>query len=253
MGMRAVAFYSRVLALVVGIALIIYMCVSSIRFLYYRHLGLQLLNRPQHTEYTLGSGHPVYSVAVLGDSTAYGVGASDYTHSYHYQFLAEQPGQYQVRNFGISGARVADVSEQLAQVEDVDVLFISTVGNDVTHLTTLVKLKTELNEALTEAEDKADVVVLITPGSFEYAYILPWPVREFLTWRRARVSQVVYEVTEQHSRVISVDLSRHDDGSFAANPELYFAEDYFHPSDEGYALWKNVIQQEVNAQGGLRL
>lgn len=247
------AFYSRIFGIVILVGLVIYTCVAVARFWYYRNIGLALRDTPKQTEYTLGQGHPLYQAAVVGDSTAYGVGASDYQHSYHFLVLADQAGAFHVENFGVSGARVAEVVTQLEQIKKVDVLFISILGNDITHFTRLDDLRQQLDDVLTTAESKAKTVVLITPGSFENAFILPWPIRAILDWRGGQVSTLAKEVAAQHKKVISVDMYSHSESSFSQDPDLYFATDFFHPSDAGYDLWKQAIEKDVEAAGGLRL
>lgn len=253
MPMRHLAFYSRIFGIVILIALIIYIGLSAARFFYYRNIGIALRDVSKQTEYTLGKDHPLYQVAVLGDSTAYGVGATDYQHTYHYLALANQDATFHVQNFGVSGARMADLEEQLAQVERVDLMFISICGNDITHFTRLTDLRQQLESVLTAAEKKAKTVVLITPGSFENAFILPSPIRWLLVWRGGQVSTLAKEVAAQHARVISVDMYSHAESDFSQNPDLYFATDFFHPSDAGYELWTQAIEKDVEAAGGLNL
>lgn len=251
--MQHISFYGRLLGIGLLAGLIIYSAVTGIRFLYYRHIGLQLRNQPKQVEYTVGQGQPLTQVAVLGDSTAYGVGASEYRQTYHFQYLASQPGKFHVTNYGGNGARVMDLPQQLAQVGRVDVMFISIVGNDITHLTNVSDLESQLDGVLSEAEQKAKLVILITPGSFEDAFILPWPLRQVLVWRGGSVSTLAKQVAAQHPRVISIDLFSQPESAFAQNPSLYFSTDFFHPSDAGYTLWAQTIAREVEAAGGLTI
>lgn len=250
--MRHVAFYTRVFGLILLIGLIIYILVSTGRFLYYRQVGLTLAAVLKTDQYTLGQGGKTFQVAILGDSTAYGTGASDFKHTYHYQFLAQQPGTYEVHNYGVVGAQLEDVNEQLQKLQQIDLILISVLGNDVTHFTPLDTLRTQLDQVLTTAESKAKQVILITPGSFEDAFILPWPIRQALVYRGGQVSALAKEVASQH-QVIHVDMYSQPEYSFSQDPQKYFATDYFHPSDSGYAFWSQAIQKAVSAAGGLRL
>ncbi|MEK7540493.1 MAG: GDSL-type esterase/lipase family protein [Patescibacteria group bacterium] len=245
-------FYPRLLGFALIAFLVVYALVASGRFLYFRQAGLELAAFPRQDEYTVGSGKPVHQVAVAGDSTAFGTGASAFTHTYHYQYLSQQPGTFQVQNVGAIGARVSDVTEQLNNISPVDLLFISISSNDVTHFTRLSDLSNQLDNMLTLAESKADTVILITPGSMGDVGLLPWPVRTILGYRSGQVSVLTKEVAKNH-QVIQVDMFSHSEYSFARDPNINFAADLFHPSDTGYALWANAISKDVERAGGLRL
>lgn len=245
-------FYPRLIGLLFLAFLIIYSVVSGGRFLYFRQAGLELAAQPKEDTYSIGKGKAVYQVAVIGDSTAFGVGASDFTKTYHYQFLVQQPGKFQVRNYGVIGARTEDLIDQLNQIQQVDLLFISISGNDVTHLTRLDDLSTQLDAALTLAETKADTIILITPGSMGDVGLLPWPLRTILGYRSGQVSNLTKQIASTHE-VVQVDLFSHSEYSFAQDPKLNFAADLFHPSDAGYALWATAIAADVERAGGLPL
>lgn len=245
-------FYFRLIGVLFVAFLLVYSLLSGGRFLYFRQAGLELAALPRTDEYTIGHGKPVHQVAITGDSTAFGTGASDFTKTYHYQFLSQQPGAFHVQNYGVIGAKASELSEQLNQIKHVDLLFISISGNDVTHLTRLDDLSTQLDEALTLAASKADTVILITPGSMGDVGLLPWPIRTILGYRSGQVSSLTKQVASQH-QVIQVDMFSHSEYSFIQNPTTNFAADLFHPSDAGYALWAAAISEDVLQAGGLRL
>lgn len=250
--MKHIWFYPRLIGILLIILLVAYALIASGRFLYFRHAGLQLLNLSRKDEYTIGSGKPLTQVAVFGDSSAYGIGASDYTQTYHYQFLQKQPGTFRVHNYGEVGLRVGEVAQHLQQIKHVDLLFISIGGNDVTHLTRFSELSNQLDKMLALAESKADTVILITPGSMGDVGLLPWPIRAFLGYRSAQVSSLTKIVAAKHN-VIQVDMFSHIEYSFNQNPKTNFAADLFHPSNAGYALWAAAITKDVERVGGLHL
>lgn len=249
--MKHTWFYSKLFFITFIGFLVAYTLFSGGRFLYFRQAGHKLIALPRQDEYTVGHGKP-YQVAVTGDSTAFGTGASDFTKTYHYQFLTQQPGSFHVQNYGVIGARTSDLTQQLEQIKHVDLLFISISGNDVTHFTRLNDLTTQLDQLLTLAESKADTVILITPGSMGDVGLLPWPIRLILGQRSSQVSTLTKQVSSQHD-VIQVDMFSHPEYSFAQDPKTNFAADLFHPSNAGYMLWASAIAAEVEQAGGLHL
>lgn len=228
-------------------AIVAYSLISFARFLYYRRQALSLVAIPTSQNYTLGSGGREREVIVLGDSTAVGVGATGYEHTYHYQYLSRRNDgfSYSVANAGVVGARISDLRGQLENIGRVDILFISIGGNDVTHATAEAALRDDLRNALRLAREKADTVILVTPGSLGDARIVPFPLRIIWGFGSRKLSALVSSVARDVS-VTHVDVFSCPGASFARDPKRYFARDFFHPSNDGYRLWAEAIAATVD-------
>ncbi|MEJ0073472.1 MAG: GDSL-type esterase/lipase family protein [Candidatus Saccharibacteria bacterium] len=122
---------------------------------------------PRGTE-RLGSG-PALSFVVMGDSTSIGQG-SDYAHS-----IARMSAEYlahdhsvSLTNVGVSGARVADVLHgQLAKAVALrpDVVLLAIGANDVTHLTSLGSVRTNITAIISQLQAADPRIHIILTGS----------------------------------------------------------------------------------------
>lgn len=241
--------YTLMLALAL---LLIYGLFAVIRFRYYAQQAQGLMMQPTNREYILERGGLLRQVAVVGDSTAYGTGGKDETETYHYQFLSQLSGvdSFAVKNYGVVGARVADVAQQLEHVDHVDLLIISIGANDVTHGSDEKKTEEGVGSILKTGLEKAEYVVFVSPGTMADSHVLPKPVH----WWWGRGSRCYSELAKRVAGkfdVIHVDVYSHAEASFAQNPGLYFAPDYFHPSAAGYGLWATAILTDIEKTGGL--
>lgn len=183
---------------------------------------------------------------VLGDSTAAGVGASEPGNAYPQLLarrLADDGYRVDLQVFGASGARVADVrSEQLEKTieADPDLVFIGIGANDVTHLTPLDDIRTDVGFALDklETETDADIVIAGAPDMRAPAF---WqPLRWLSGWRGRQVAGAVTDAGAE-AGVAVVELARETGHRFESDPDRYHSADNFHPSADGYELWANAI------------
>src|SRR5665809_13695 len=102
------------------------------------------------------------TLVVMGDSTAAGLGAGEPANAYPQllaQRLASDGFRVDLRVFGLSGARVKDVlDEQLPKAFEAapDYVFIGIGANDVTHLTSLGEVRSDMAEILITLQDRTE-------------------------------------------------------------------------------------------------
>src|SRR5680860_1276195 len=107
-------------------------------------------------------GDDAFTLVVMGDSTAAGLGAGEPANAYPQllaQRLASDGFRVDLRVFGVSGARVKDVlDEQLPKALEVDpdYVFIGIGANDVTHLTSLGEVRSDMAEVLRSLEERTE-------------------------------------------------------------------------------------------------
>ncbi len=187
---------------------------------------------------------------VLGDSTAAGVGAGSADDAYPTRLarLIAREHFFRVRllALGVSGARVADVlDEQLPRAldEDPDVVFVGIGANDVTHVTRLDDVDDDMGALLDTLRERGVATVVAGPPDMRSPVFLE-PLRTIVGWR----GQAVAERIEAAARNAGAGVVPLADGTrefFAEDPDRYYAEDDFHPSAAGYALWADVIYPYV--------
>jgi lysophospholipase L1-like esterase len=189
-------------------------------------------------------GRPV-RFAVLGDSTASGVGAGTRERAFPW-LLADRLGHAGFRvelvNYGVPGARTADVLHtQVAEAVKAtpDLILVAIGGNDVTHLTRLASVRRDLRAAVVRLRaTRAAVVVTGVPDMRAHAF--PEPLRSVAGWRGRMASRAIKEMTTEQG-VPYVPLQERTGHYFEADPEGNFSSDMFHPGPGGYERWADAI------------
>ena len=198
----------------------------------------------QTKPYTRGEAPKGTALLVVGDSTAYGVGAETPAVS-----TASRVGDAlgaSVENYARSGGKTREVLAQLnkAQKEKYDVILIQVGANDIMQFSSNVQTQAELDVALQRAKELSSTVVLLTCGDIGAAPLWPWPVGYLYTYR-AQVLREKFMNTAQKYGVHYVDLLTKPD-TYSTDPARYYAPDGLHLSGEGYALWAQYIQEMIS-------
>jgi lysophospholipase L1-like esterase len=190
----------------------------------------------------------------LGDSTVYGVGAGDQANNYvsrlHERLRSVYPHARFV-NLGVSGATAADVLKaQLGQAVTLrpDILTLSIGPNDITRGRGVGQYEQDVGAILRTLtrETTAVVVLSLIPD-------LTVTPRFRGTEHEAKVGQRVVEFNEALNRQARahgaevVDLYGPSQHEVPRYPELIGADGY-HPSDQGYARWAELMWQGVEAR-----
>ena len=183
--------------------------------------------------------------AVLGDSTAAGVGAGMPSRAYP-ELLAERLGSSGRRvhlvALGVSGARTRDVLvSQLPQALEAgpDLVFIGIGANDATHLTSVTEVEADMRAILGRLRESGATVVVAGAPDMRVAAFLE-PLRSIVAWRGRAVSSAI-EAAAAASSVPFVPLAERTGHFFAEDPGRFYSDDLFHPGPAGYALWADAI------------
>jgi lysophospholipase L1-like esterase len=192
-------------------------------------------------------GAPVIYVA-LGDSTGAGVGArkgGGYVARIFHRIERVRAGS-RLTNLCVSGATSTDVLRaQLPRVADVrPTLLTLGIGiNDAQRLTPeqYGRNYEEIITRLTELEGAAVVVTNIPDISS--APVIPAPMREEAHRVILVFNEIIRGVAERH-RLLLVDVYEQSREVVPAHPE-FFSPDGFHPSDEGYEYWAQMMWPTV--------
>jgi len=208
-------------------------------------LQLQAVREPL----SVGSGQPIKYV-VLGDSTAAGVGAP-YDDGIAVRTAKHLGGTSQVtmRNFGVSGARMKDVVEkQLPQAEAVkpDLVLISAAANDVTHLTSIPKMRGRLQEVVRRLRVANPRVLIVVTGAPDMGSPprIPWILRGFASVRTKMVNRM-FRSEAVKLRLVFAPIAQITGPMFRGDRTLFDA-DRFHPNTRGYATWVVVLNEAID-------
>lgn len=191
---------------------------------------------------------------VVGDSTATGTGASGPASSVPGLLAAADPG-LAVRNEARSGARFRDLPAQILAAggaeQRFDAVLVLCGGNDVLRFTSRRKLEEDIARVAALAAERAPVVVFVPPGNVGNAPVFsaPW------TWVLRERSQTLHALVRAAAArcgAAYVNLYRErDEDPFVREAARLNGVDGLHPSDAGYAAWRDAIERQ--AQLGARL
>ncbi|MCW2776662.1 MAG: lipolytic protein family [Frankiales bacterium] len=189
-------------------------------------------------------------LALLGDSIAFGTGASrpqDRLGPRLAAALADRGLPAESRAFAVPGSTSAGLAQQvraaLAWRPDVAVVVVG--ANDLTRLRPVEQAAAELRAAVSALRATGTAVVLAPAPDLSVVPHVPAAARELvrLGSLRLRTAQVAVALAEG-ARVADVDAAT--SSAFAADPSL-FAADRFHPSSRGYALVAEALLPPVLA------
>lgn len=186
--------------------------------------------------------NPKYHFLILGDSTAVGVGASNPAFSVAGRIGAEFP-RANIVNLGRNGRKTKDLIPLLEELQgtEFDLVEIHIGGNDAVRFTNLDGLGDDLSRVIVLAKRLSDNVLIISHGNAGTVRMFPYGTRWLFQARSESVRDVFTKVTSVNE-VPFVDLYvDHLQDPFAIDPATYYAQDYFHPSNDGYALWFEKI------------
>lgn len=233
--MTTTQFFFLILAIIT-----LYAIIAGVRLRHYIRIGNALADSA--VAYTQSPAQPTAHVLFLGDSSAVGVGASTPALSVPGRLGADYP-HIAIENIAVSGAKVADAAAQLptASRDNYDAIIIQVGGNDIVRFTNLEQSAQTAQELVSQAQQLSDTVIILHSGNVGTSRIFPLPIR-YLYQRRTLQLRASYQQLAQQDGVYYVDIFRDAPADpFATDPSTYYAADFFHPGDAGYADWYTLI------------
>lgn len=191
--------------------------------------------------------------AALGDSTVFGVGASSPDQNYvsllHAWLRADYPAA-RMTNLGVSGATSADVIEgQLPRALALrpDLVTLSIGPNDITQGRDVGEFERNVDaifRAITRDTDAVVVVSLLPDMSLAPIFS---PEEKAAVGRLAASFNDVLERAARAYDVEVVDVYRASQDEIPNRDDLV-SEDGYHPSDQGYARWAELMSAGLEAR-----
>lgn len=234
----------KVTAIILAFTLVLILFVA-VEFLFIKFNGqnVPVPNIPREKQ-TIGSGKNINYV-VLGDSTAVGQGGeySKGIATKTAEFLAKDR-QVNLQNFAVSGARTSDVlAKQVDEAAKLnpDIALISIGANDVTHLTSIQSVESDMKKIIKKLRIVNPALKIVITGSPQMGAVprFPQPVRYIAKLRVSTINKMFIKLASEE-KVTFAPLAEKTGPIFAKNPRL-FAKDKFHPNNEGYAVWVPVL------------
>ncbi|MFF8831160.1 SGNH/GDSL hydrolase family protein [Streptomyces sp. NPDC015131] len=188
----------------------------------------------------------VLRVAVVGESTAAGVGVERHADGFTGQFaraLHERTGHPVAWSVaGLNGATLEGMRSQLLPtVEPGQTVAVLLAGvNDVLRRRDPREWGRELAAVAGTLADRAEHVVVTGVPPFGEFPALPGTLRRYLAARAAALDEVSRQVCADLPTVTWSGVT----GVLPMGPD-FFARDRFHPSAHGYAQWAGIVAGQV--------
>lgn len=219
---------------------------------FYDYQGDHFIGNPNYptTHFFQTSSDPESkTLVILGDSLMSGTGSTREENSMAYLIAPglAQGQNIELHNFARPGVGVKDVLER--QVEEVSKLkpdyVVLMIGiNDVNEWVSTSKFKNDYSQIIERLEMTGARITLINVPFLGSNKILLPPWNVIYNYRIGSFNAQINETASENNLQV---LNLHDKfyKDFINSSDLY-AEDQFHPSDKGYALWAEFINSQLN-------
>ncbi len=173
------------------------------------------------------------SILILGDSLAYGVGASSPKTSFAGK-LAEHYHDSTITNKAKIGETVSSLKETIDEkiTDKYEIIFIIVGGNDIMRMHINIFNSAEsIKPIIDKASKHSSKVVLITTGNFNYVSLQPWILKSVFNKRADLLRKAALKLETDYPNYSYVD--------FYATPtdekeyKSYEASDGYHLNDAG--------------------
>ncbi len=234
---------------------IVFFAIIATIFLGFMYYGARFMSAMQRSKvliqkampYTLDSGAG-FSMLVLGDSTAAGIGADKPEDTVPGR-IADELNATHVENYAVSGAVVDDLVLQITEARQTsyDFILVQIGGNDITRLHPAVQTAQTLTFIL-KTLPPAKQVLVVSAGDVGAATIIPPFFRPIFTkLNLAYHAEFAKDLGAEGITYVNLHEAP-DNELFTTHPEIYLAVDGFHPSGAGYGLWFNAIKPHLIVQ-----
>jgi lysophospholipase L1-like esterase len=189
-------------------------------------------------------------LAVLGDSIAYGTGASRTGDTLAPRLVAELAAAgipAEGRLFAVPGAQSADLDAQVARARAwrPQVALVVIGANDLTRLVPPATAAARLQSALRGLRALGAAIVVAPAPDLSVLPQVPPALRQVVRAGSALLRQAQTRVTLTEGGRVA-DVAGTTSRAFAADPAL-LSSDRYHPSSAGYAVIAGAVSPEVVA------
>ncbi|MCA9360704.1 hypothetical protein KC730_02325 [Candidatus Kaiserbacteria bacterium] len=187
-------------------------------------------------------------VLVVGDSTAFGTGASAPEFSMVGRLIADFPN-LTVVNAAENALNVNQVRKKMQSLESekFDIIIIHVGGVDTLAFTSAKKIRKELQNIFSCANKmQATSVVLVSVNNVGSIPLFHFPINKIFRYRSLCISQLCHEESEKSS-VVHVPLyAEKKEEPLYQNGIWHLSPDSIHPNDLGYEIWYKKVKLAVS-------
>lgn len=182
---------------------------------------------------------PLLKVAAMGDSSVTAPGVL-LDNSWSRRVARHLSREYHVdlHSLAVGGSKVTDVID--AQLESAisyqpDLVLLAVGANDALRGTPISRFESEANRLLDLLLPHTKAVLFAGVGDLGTIPRLSEPLQTVARRRGRSIDRAIYRVCRRYDRVVKADAWEHPSWAmFEQRPEVAFAADQFHASDEGH-------------------
>lgn len=190
--------------------------------------------------------NPSHKILVTGDSTAVGTGSAP-EYSVAGRFGKLYPNAT-IKNDGVNGRKIHELAAHMEtkEPEKNDLTIVQIGGNDILQFTSTRTIAHNLEKVLKAAAESSKTVVILHSGNVGLAPAFPRYLGWLWTLKTKKVRRLYMDAARRYgAHYIDLYQDREDD-IFLKDPDLYYAGDYMHPSEEGYKWWFEKIKEKID-------
>lgn len=214
--------------------------------------GVEEFKNPSNDPRNFGESGEELTYLILGDSTSAGQGTSNYENGIAVSTAKYLAKNHKVKlvNFSISGATTQDLKDnQLSKALEYkpDLVLISAGSNDITHLKSVSNIKENIIYIVNKLIEKNCKVKIIVTGSADVGSSPRFlePLSSIITFRVKQVNKKAFAPVIAEYDLTFAPIAKETAPVFKKDRSL-FANDRYHPNDEGYKVWNNVIYKAID-------
>ncbi|HVZ67232.1 MAG TPA: SGNH/GDSL hydrolase family protein [Patescibacteria group bacterium] len=226
--------------------LIIYILLQAAYSAYYFHKSRALVKNSHVGSFEVGNKGPTYLFFAAGDSVGAGIGASTFETSLVGRLSAElaKDHKVEVNNKSVSGYRMLNLVDGPLPSKKQDLILLVISSNDVFNFTNLDRFKDQTHKVFDKYSKLADKVVVIGPGRIFDTDALPLFMRLIYKQTGKKYASVMAEEASKYPNIIYVNP--YEASEIGKEYGDTGAADKFHPNDEGYRFWFDLVMNKFN-------
>ncbi len=192
---------------------------------------------------------PRSCIRVLGDSSLTGPGLTDGARIWIARLADRLAHDIELVSHARGGSRVGDVLTHqvpVALTGTTDLFVIAVGANDAIHATPARTFARRMRSVVEQLSAVAPVVTLGV-GDLSMIPRVPRALRPLLARRSLLIDRLHRAAVAKQPEVVRVPVRQLSDPYFRAAGRSIFAEDLFHPNEEGHALWSELFTPFVRS------
>ncbi len=201
--------------------------------------GASLSRSAQKFERPIGEKN---EILILGDSLAYGVGASSPDKSFA-GVLAARFNDKSVKNKAVIGETTSSLNKTIdgELTNHYEKIYIIVGGNDIMRMhINILKSSKSLRTAIEKASLQANEVVIMTAGDFDDVSLSPWALKPIFELRAEMIRNTALKLEHEYENFDYIDIK-----AAAIDSEVYKqleAPDGYHLNDQGIEMLVSTMQ-----------